>query len=153
VWSGSPLDPANRGCYLEAGTPYCLVGDDSHLAATVIVPQEDVPFVHPEQKVELLLTGLGDRTVTGTVAEVSPVPVDALPREIAAAHLVPVDTKAASPDRPLEPVYRVKVVLDPDDDPPPLLRWTTGDARIQLSSEPLGRRLWRAMQRTFHFDL
>lgn len=153
VWSGSPLDPANRGCYLEAGTPYCLVGDDSHLAATVIVPQEDVPFVQLQQRVELLLTGLGDRTVTGTVAEVSPVPVDALPREIAAAHLVPVDTRGSTPDRPLEPVYRVKVTLDTGRDATPLVRWTTGDARIRLSSEPLGRRLWRAVQRTFHFEL
>lgn len=153
LWSGSPLDPVNLGCYLEPGTPLCLVGNPADLTATVIVPQEDLRLIRAEQRVELLLNGLGDRTLEGQVAEISPSPVDVLPRELAALAAVPVDPAAKDGPRPLEPVYRVRVRLDPRSATPPPLRWSTGDARIRLAAEPLAYRLWRGVQRTFHFEL
>ena len=153
LWHGSPLDTENLGCYLEAGTPLCLVGDPDEVTATVIVPQEDLRLVRPEQSVELLLQGLSDRTLRGVVREVSPVPVETLPRELAASGVVPVDPQAREEARPLEPVYRVRVQLESNHLGVPPLRWSTGDARIRLAAEPLAYRLWRSVQRTFHFEL
>lgn len=152
VWSGTPLDPVNRGCYLETGTPLCLVGESAEVTATVLVPQAELAFVRPRQRVELLLTGLSDRTLRGTVDEISPVPVESLPREIAALGLTPVDPRARDASRPLETLYRVRVQFDATESRPPL-RWATGEARIRLASEPLAYRLWRGFQRTFHFEL
>lgn len=152
LWTGSPLDPANRGCSLETGAPVCLVGHPHQTSATVLVPQAELPFVRLGQRVELLLAGLPDRTLRGKVAEVSPVPVDVLPRELAARQAVPIDPNSPQTPRPLEPVYRVRVTLDEAGAAPPL-RWATGEARIRLASEPLAYRLWRGVQRTFHFQL
>lgn len=153
VWNGSPLDPINLGCYLEPGTPLCLVGDSTALSATVIVPQADLRFVRPEQPVQLLLSGLSDRAFAGAVQEVSPLPVETLPRELAATGVVPVDSEAQEAGRPREPVYRVRVRLPQDALPVSPTRWATGDARIRLAAEPLSYRLWRGLQRTFHFEL
>jgi putative peptide zinc metalloprotease protein len=153
LWSGSPLDPTNVGCYLEPGTPLCLVGDASEVAATVIVPQDDVRFVRVEQRVELLFNGLPDRSLAGVVREISPVPVDVLPRELAATGVVPVDPEARDEGRPLDPAYRVRVELAGDETTTAPLRWSTGEARIRLAAEPLAYRLWRGVQRTFHFEL
>lgn len=152
TWSGSPLDPVNIGAFLESGTPFCLVGDPAALSATVLVSQPDLPRVRPDQPVRLLLDGLSDRLLSGRVTEVSRVPVENLPREIAALHKVAVAPESTSEARPLEPVYRVRVRLD-EPAPTPLLCWSTGEARIQLSPEPLAYRLWRGAQRTFRFAL
>ncbi|MFV0442310.1 MAG: HlyD family efflux transporter periplasmic adaptor subunit [Planctomycetaceae bacterium] len=152
-WSGSPLDPANLGCRLEAGTPFCLIGQLDDISATVIVAQDDVPLVRKDQPVELLLNGLPDRTLQGTVQEISPVPVDSLPRELAAIGVVPIDPDAREERRPQSPVYRVRVQLSPEALQTPPLRWSTGEARIRLAAEPLVYRLWRGIQRTFHFEL
>jgi putative peptide zinc metalloprotease protein len=152
LWDGSPLDVANQGCYLETGSPVCLVGHPSRVSATVLIPQAELPFVRLGQRVELLLSGLSDRTLPGVVAEISPVPVDVLPRELAARNALPIDPNALQTPQPMEPVYRVRVTLEPVGAAPPL-RWATGEARIRLASEPLAYRLWRGARRTFHFQL
>jgi putative peptide zinc metalloprotease protein len=152
TWSGSPLEDANLGCWLEVGTEFCLIGEADYLAATVMAAQEDVVSIRPGQPVELLLSGAADRTFSGTVVEVSAAPVDELPRELAALQLVPVDVESANEGRPLEPTYRVRVRLDAAE-AGPLVRWSTGEARIRLPPEPLVYRIRRAAQRTFHFDL
>lgn len=152
LWDGSPLEAANLGCYLETGAPVCLVGNPSRVSATVLVSQAELPFVRHGQRVDLLLSGLSDRTLPGVVAEVSPVPVDVLPRELAARRALPTDPNSPQNPRPLEPIYRVRVTLDESGVAPPL-RWATGEARIRLASEPLAYRLWRSARRTFHFQL
>jgi putative peptide zinc metalloprotease protein len=153
AWHGTPLDAENLGAFLEAQTLVCLVGEPNHISATILVDQQDVPFVRPEQPVELLLTGRGDEALSGVVAEVSAVPMEELPREIAALKLVPIDPTAKDAPRPLAPVYRVRVRLDKRSTDVSPVRGTTGDARIRLAPEPLGYRLWRGIQETFRFEL
>ncbi len=152
-WSGSPLDPSNLGCYLEPGTMLCLISAPSDRVATLYLDQQDVPFTREGQSAELLVTGMQDRTLYGRVARISPVPVDEVPRELAARSLVPIDRSNTSA-RPLVPLYQVRVELDePEFDPSLLPRWSTGKGRIALAPQPLGDRLWRAVRNTFHFEL
>ena len=151
TWTGSPLAPENRGSSLEAGTELCLVGDESQLIATLFVAEEDLPFVRTDQPVEILLDGLGDRTFFGEVSEISAVPVERLPREIVTNQLVPLDPEDTQQQRPLAPVYQVRVQFD--EIPNSIIRRGCGTARIRVASEPLAGRFWRAVRRTFHFEL
>ncbi len=151
TWTGTPLDPRNIGCYLESGVPLCLVGDESQLVARLFVAQEDVPFLEKQQRVEILLDSLGDRTFWGEIREISPVPVDQLPREMINKRAIPVDPDDASGSRPLEPVYQIRVQFD--ELPRGAVRRACGTARIRVEPEPILFRFWRSIRRTFHFDL
>ncbi|MEZ6066121.1 MAG: hypothetical protein R3B90_10525 [Planctomycetaceae bacterium] len=117
-----------------------------------MVSQEDVAHVRTGQRVKLLLTGRSDRSMRGNVAEISPVPLESLPRELVATQLVPAERLAGGESRPLAPVYRVRVTLDKATGQPPLLG-ETGEARIRLAAEPLAYRCWRTVQQTFQFEL
>ena len=71
TWSGSPLDPRNRHCWIESGTVLCTVGDPARLAALVAVDERDIAEVAIGDPVEILLGSAPVRIVTGRVAQVA----------------------------------------------------------------------------------
>src|SRR5690606_36508140 len=56
TWSNTPLDIQNRGCFLEAGTLLCLIGDPSRIEAALFVEEGEVGFLKPGQRSELLFS-------------------------------------------------------------------------------------------------
>jgi putative peptide zinc metalloprotease protein len=105
AWSGTPLEKHNRNCYLERGTLLCTVGDPDDRVATLYVSQRRVQRIRPGQTVRLWFPG-PDQAVHAEVAELSPSPIEEVPREILSKQLLPSEARDEGPT-PLEPVYRV----------------------------------------------
>ncbi len=71
VWTGSPLDPRNLGCWIEPGTLLCMVAEDARLEALVAIDQADVAGVQSGQTVRILLESSPVRVLNGEVVQVA----------------------------------------------------------------------------------
>lgn len=68
---GSPLDPENFSCRIEAGDLICMVGDPTQLQATLLVAQESVEDIREGASVELWLDQVPHRPLEGVVRQIS----------------------------------------------------------------------------------
>ena len=71
VWSGSPLESRNLGCWVNPGTVMCTVADPQKLEALVAIDQADVAEVEAGQKVRILLESSPVRVLEGEVMQVA----------------------------------------------------------------------------------
>jgi multidrug resistance efflux pump len=153
AWSGRVLDPINRGCTVEVGTLLGQIGDPRLWQALIVLDQEDVEFVLPGDKVEIVLDALPERIFRGTVDEVAIGEMRDAPRRLSNKAGGELATKEGtlSAERPISTSYQVRVRID---DPAGELRvgWR-GTARVQAAPMSLGSRLLRSFSRTFHFHL
>jgi putative peptide zinc metalloprotease protein len=150
-WSGTPLDPRNRGCSLETGTLVCLIGDPSRLEALLVIDQSDVEFVAPGQKVRIQLDQAPGTILEGTIEEVAEIDLKTTPPELLAAGDLASRKDAAGVPRPASTSYHARAALSSA--PQPLLIGESGRAKIDVAPLSLGRRLMRALGRTFGVDL
>jgi len=149
-WSGTPLDETNRGCFLETGTLFCMIGNPNRLEAVVYVDQADVQFVSTGQRVRLRLDTLPGRVIEGVIAEVAKKDAKVAPRELATDDL-PVRVGPDGIARPVRAAYQARVSLDTHDFRLPI--GSRGTAKIVAAPQSLGRRLYRYLSRTFTFRL
>src|SRR4030042_4504585 len=90
MWSRTPLEPENRGCYLPKDVEFCQVGDPKQLEAILVIDQADVEFVREMfnegkcPKVEIKLDELPHDTLLSQVTEISADELRASPRSLAA---------------------------------------------------------------------
>ena len=153
-WTGTPLDRENRGCFLEAGTILCLVGDPASMQAMLVIDQADIDLVAEGQYVRIQLDQVPGKFLEGTIEEISAVDAESLSPELAARGLLPTvrdPSGAAGEDRPLGASFEARVTLAPHD--ATLLSRATGRAKIRVEPQSLARRLYRYLGRTFRFDL
>jgi len=154
TWAGSPLDEANRRAWLASGTLVCLVGDPARLEGTVIVDEGEIGSVRVGQRVRLWLGAAPDRTVSGTIAEVSELDLAVAPTALAVRGELSSRVDAEGVARPRETSYQARVALDEfDRDGWPLTVDTAGRARIDVEPACLAQRLYRFLRRTFHIDV
>lgn len=156
-WSGSPLEPRNRGCFLERGTRLCQVIEPDTLEATLLVPEHRVGRVQLGQAVELRFAAAPGACYQGEVVEVSPRPSSTAPDALAAAKRVaakPADRIATEPEpfseshwKPTAPVYQVRVALRNSD--PRLRPQVIGKGRITVAPQSLAERFRAFLVRTF----
>jgi putative peptide zinc metalloprotease protein len=146
-WQGAPLDPENRGCFLDVGTILCLVGDAARSEAVAVVEQGDVAYVRPQQSVRLYLREAPGRCVNGRVVEVSRLDLDAAPPELLAAGWLPTNRNKQGETRLAGAFYVARIDLPPDG--PPLLAGAAGQASIRVAPQSLGARFYRYLRRTF----
>jgi putative peptide zinc metalloprotease protein len=149
-WQGSPFDEANLGCTLKEGTPLAVVAASRDVAASAFVSQRQVELVRPGQKVRLALDGNASDAQTGTVDDLSPAPIEELPRELAVSHRVPVRPMIQS-TKPLEPIYRIRVRLENPSWPAAI--GSLGTAKVTAEPASLATRAWRLLMETFRVDL
>jgi putative peptide zinc metalloprotease protein len=149
-WHGSPLDQKNVGCTLEAGDLLCIVGDADQHEAIVYVEESDAPFVEPDRYVRLWLDQFPNRRFTGTVTSDPQSAIHDAPTELADRREVQLTESGKQNQRLLNPLYPVRVMLDPSDGE--LLIGASGRAKISSSPQSLGGRLIRAAERTFRFE-
>lgn len=145
-WSGTPLDPENVGCLLEANTLVCLVGDPNRLEGLAIVDQGDVGAVRAGQPFRLQLDAMPGRLLRGHVEELEELDLSEVPPELVATKKLAIGTDAA----PARTSYRARLAVGRLGQP--LLLGATGTAMIDVDQQSLGRRLWRAVRRTFQFS-
>ncbi len=150
TWSGTPLDEENRGCLLETGTVFCLIGEPSRLEAVLYVDQTDIQFLRLGQPVRLRLDTLPGKVLEGTIVEVAQKDAKVAPRELATVDL-PVRVSRDGVARPVDAAYQARVSLDEHDYHLPI--GSRGKAKVVVQPQPLGRRLFRYLSRTFRFRL
>jgi len=150
-WRGNPLDARNLGCYLKTGTLFCMVGDPSRLEAVLVIHQSDLSFVRTGQRVRITLDESPGKVLEGAITEVARTDLKVVPRELATGEDLPVYAGEDGLPRPLETSYQARVSLD--DHNRHLLTGSRGRAKILVDAQPLGRRLYRFLRRTFSFAL
>ena len=149
TWLGNPLDDRNLGCYLKTGTRFCLIGDPLRLEAVLFINQSDVMFVRTGQRVQIQLDELPGTTLGGTLTEIAKTDLKIIPPELAIEKSLPTRIAEDGLPRPLEALYQASVTLDDHDHR--LLTGTRGRVKILVDPQPLGRRLYRYLSRTFSF--
>jgi putative peptide zinc metalloprotease protein len=149
-WSGTPLDPRNLGCTLETGALFCLIGDASTVEAVLYIDQSDVEFVREGQSVRLKFDALPGKVLDGEVVELARRDTKVAPRELA-QQVLPVEVDADGVAHPIDATYQARVRLHDNGEPLPLS--SRGQAKIQVASQPLAKRLLRYLNETFTFQL
>jgi putative peptide zinc metalloprotease protein len=149
AWQGTPLEPDNVGSHLAAGTLLCLVGDPAQLEAVAVLPQSEVEFVRPSQRVRLALDQWPQEILGGTVKEIAKIEAEAQPGQLVAAEKLATRTDSAGRAQPLETSYQVRIALDAHR--ALLLPGAPGRCKIAARSQPLAQRLGRYLSRTFRF--
>ncbi len=145
TWSGTPLDPENRGAWLEPGTPVAVVAPAHELVAVAVVEQYDLPALEVGQQVHLRLVCDPGRVRHGRVIEIARRPLDEAPLQLAAAGEVLVSE--APTNEPLVPSYQVRIeLLEPSDD---LLPGARARCRIIAPPRSCAQRLYAFFRRTF----
>ncbi|QEG21175.1 HlyD family efflux transporter periplasmic adaptor subunit [Mariniblastus fucicola] len=150
-WSGTPLDPQNRNAFLEASTLFCIVGDPNQMQAMLVVDESDIKLVDVGQKVQLMLDEFPGERFEGEVINVSRDSLSELPRELSITNggKVAVEPNQNGGESPLLTSYEVFVSLHGDHRH--LLTGFRGNAKIEVSSLPLGQQLVRYVQTVINF--
>jgi putative peptide zinc metalloprotease protein len=152
-WSGSPLQPYNRGALLTAEDLICEIGSPDELEAVLIVDQGDVQLVDIGQRVDLKLEANRIETFSGTITEKSETEIrhtsSALALQTGGDLQTEIDPETGQA-RPRSVSYQARVPLDDAD---VLLRpGYRGSAKIHVAPMSLGQRLWRVIAKTFNFE-
>lgn len=143
---GTPQEPQNLGCYLEAGTLLCTIGDPRQLEALAIVAEADIQGLREGQRVRLAVHQLPGEIWNGHVHQIARLQSDDLPPQIIAERLIPLTTASDGRVRPSGSYYQVAVALDPRDDLP--LVGAIGWAKIEVDPQPLWLRAYRGLRGT-----
>lgn len=151
AWSGSPLEPRNRGCHLDTGTPLCLIGDPQRLEGVLVIDQSDMTFVRTGQRVRMVLDQMPGAVLDGTIVELAKTDVKIAPRELAQESDLAVRVDRQGQAQPRETSYHARVRLA--EHTQPLLVGTRGRARIIADPQPLAIRWYRTLGRVFRFTL
>jgi len=150
TWQGTPLQPKNRGAYLETGTLLCLVGDAEHVEAIATIPLSDVGWIEVGQAVEIKLHAFAAETLTGTVLELAEIETeDASTASLSSPEQAGGPGQPRLPSQSWQSQYRARIQLDPH--ALALRLGSRGTARIRVAPQTLGQRLVRYLQRTFRF--
>ncbi|QDS87801.1 Peptidase family M50 [Rosistilla ulvae] len=151
VWSGTPLQSQNIGCYLPASTCICLIGDPSEFEAVAVIDQTAANYVSEADPVEIVLDEILGRRWESVVAEIAAVDTKVTPRELSIKSGGDLDTTtdATGAERPSAASYQARIAI-PDGDQQ-LIQGFRGQAKIYVGSRPLGTRLLRFLRQTFRF--
>jgi putative peptide zinc metalloprotease protein len=147
TWTETPLDPRNRGAYLESGTIVCLVGDPRRLEATLLIDQSDIDLVRVGQNVQIRFDELPGRSLDGTIASIGELDLKVAPAELVVAGDLPSRIDESGNPRPMSATYQARVELSPSDDFT-LRSGAIGRAKITVESASLARRLIRDLSQT-----
>jgi len=150
-WSGSPLDAENRGCFMDTGSLFCLVGDPDRLEGRAVVSQADLQDVRRGQRVHTRLDQLPGRVISGRIVEVSGKPLEVAPPELEGTGRLAVLVDQNGVSRPADRSYQARIEFD--EPASGMLIGTSGHAKIYAAPQTLGSRLIRLVKRTFHFEL
>lgn len=145
-WSGSPLDPENRNCFLERGTWLCSVGNPDQLQARLIVDQEDVEFVQPGQSVRILLDEYPSTIFKGRIQQIAEIDMEDLHPNLIHREEITTELDPAGKRQLSNTSYLVRVTLDAPPEQP--LIHSSGQAKIAVAPESLGKKAYRQLRKT-----
>jgi putative peptide zinc metalloprotease protein len=150
TWTRFPIDPANRGAWIEAGSLLCVIGDPVGREAILLVHQNEIQRIRSGQPVDLLIPSVSGDRWQGEVIEVGAVPVSECPPELAASGMVMVNaTSATNRPKPQETLYQVRVKIIASEGVMP--SGTIGHASVSVGSASIASRAWRAFSQSFRW--
>jgi hypothetical protein len=149
AWSGTPLDPANRGSFLETGTLVCRVARRGEIEAVAIVDQAEVPLMQPGRAAWLAFPQWPQGALEGAVEQVARIESDQLPINLAASGALPQRMDAGGQARSLQTTYQVRIRLASA--PQRLLPGAAGRVQISAPPQTIAARIRRWLARTFRF--
>jgi len=151
-WSGSPLERENLGAYLTPPTLYCQIGDPHKWEAQMAVDQDDIEFIREHQPVAIKLDELPSQTFHTEIAEIGP-ELKVTPRQLSSKSGGELMSKSdeTGMERPINTSYQARAVID--DTEGDLVEGLRGTAKISADWQPIGKRVWRYLVRTFNFKL
>ena len=145
-WSGSPLDLENRNCFLERGTWLCSVGDPDQLQARLIVDQEDVEFIAAGQSVRILLDEYPGTIFNGTIQEIAEIDIEDLHPNLIHREEITTEPDPTGKRQLSNTSYLARVTLEAPAEQP--LIHSSGQAKITVSPESLGKKAYRQLRKT-----
>jgi putative peptide zinc metalloprotease protein len=154
TWEGSPFSKKNIGATLTPTDLICQIGNPNDLEAVMIVEQSYIDLVDEGQPVRVLLESQTGKAVDSEVLEIASSAVKAVPASMSAqagGRLETVTDPTSGAMRPLNTSYQVRAPLA--DKLGNVQVGMQGQARIYTGWQPLGRRIYRYVTKTFHFDL
>jgi len=152
-WTGTPLDPRNRGAMLTPDDLICEVGNPDEFEAVLIIDQGDVQMVREGQTVDLKLDSRRLDTFHGVIAEKSNEPLKAASTSMASQTGGDLQTEIDPRTGAIKPrsvSYQARVPLDPSE--LPFRPGYRGSAKVHVDPMSLGARLWRVIAQTFNFE-
>ncbi len=164
-WSGGALSLRNRNAFLTGNDRICQIGDPTKLVAEIIVDQSDVELVRaavlarerdnkPGVPVTLMLDSLPGRSYDTEIEQIALAALKETPIGLSTLAGGDVDS-VADPEtgmpRPLSTSYPAIASLP--DVGAELQLGMRGKAKLYTGWQPLGRRLYRFLTRTFHFEM
>lgn len=152
-WSGSLLDPVNDRAAVVPTDLVCLIGDPTALDAEMVIDQGFIDFIKNGQTVELLLEGFPNQPHEGQVVKIADNPLETIPPTLSGQSGGGLDTEIdeRGMPKPMNPSYAARAPIQGW--PHHIQHGMRGKAKIQVEHQTLGRRLYRYLARTFHFDL
>lgn len=153
TWHGTPLEKYNLGATLKPTTLFCKIGDPGKFDAVLVVDQSDIDQVFTGQHVKIMLAELPGQIFRTQIAEISSDPMKVVPKALSNKGGGTIEIK---PDesgllRPANISYEARAPFDDTADD--LITGLKGQAKINGPWHSLGWRVWRLIQRTFHFKL
>lgn len=153
-WSGDVFEARNVGCRVEEGTMLCRIGDPRSLEAELVIEHADYELVAVGQRVEIMLTAVPGRSLTGVISELGESDLQSTPKRLShtGGGEVSSKTDAAGVERPRHASYFARVALDPADFN--LLRLgVRGRAKIGVGSATAYEIIDRYLRNLFTFRL
>tara|TARA_R110000850_G_scaffold77904_23_gene168797 strand:- start:4730 stop:6568 length:1839 start_codon:yes stop_codon:yes gene_type:complete len=145
-WTGSPFDADNRNCFLDRGTWLCSLGNPDQLQARLIVDQEHVEFVEHGQSVRILLDEYPGEVLTGTIQEIAEIDLDDLHPNLIHREELTTEVDSSGKQQLSSTSYLALVTLKTPAEQP--LIHSTGQAKIAVPPESLGKKMYRQLRKT-----
>ncbi|MCC9604617.1 HlyD family efflux transporter periplasmic adaptor subunit [Blastopirellula sp. JC732] len=154
TWTGSPFEKRNQGAYVTTSDALCQIGESDQMEAVIYVDQDYVELVRMGQEVYIKLDAFPGKTFETKLAEIGDKQVEFVPNSLT----VQQGGELAAETDPLSGRARPQNATFPAQAPLTDVEAMTavglrGRAKIFVDWQPLGLRLWRYVNRTFHFKL
>lgn len=157
-WTGTPLDPENAGCLLDAGQEIVSIAPSKKLQAVMYIDQGDRDDLLDEMPLEIKLDHLADITFLTRVQLVSPKGEVIAPESLTTRFQGPLATKAnqqgqeqlaSTAYRAIAELYFAEGSRVPEQH---LLKpGMRGNGRFIISNRTAAYWLWRYLNETFRF--
>jgi putative peptide zinc metalloprotease protein len=152
-WTGTPFDQKNLGALILPTDPICIVGDPADVQAVLVVDQAYIDLVKEGQAVRCLLEANTHRAYDSKIESIAAIEVQAVSKSSSTQAGGRLETKAdpSGMFKPLNTSYQAAAPLG--NSAGRLQVGMQGQARIYTGWQPLGRRMYRFLAKTFNFDL
>lgn len=146
-YSGTPLDPVNAGCWIEAGTQLCTIGNPETMQATLLANEHQLKLIRRGQRASVLPASVSLGIIPGRVTAIGKTRQDMAPEQYLPDDRIVVVPQADGTKALVNPLWEVRVRWAGS--PQFLEPGMRGTARIQVRSMTLLTRFLRWVNVTF----